>query len=286
MGSKTGNMPAPDPSLTASEVNMNNQATAYMGQIAANSQAMLPLQQQQMQLGLQAEQTAYNQSQTQYQEGQQQYSQLQGLLGLVLSQAQQYNSPEYQAQLQGQAAAGVGSAYNAMQGANARSEGRMGVTVGSGMSQALSNQNAMSQAASLSSASWQVANAARQEGYNLTDRALGAYSNAPGLVASSTAAGAGYGSAGVGLSSAALAGMNQGFGMAGNMATQIGANYGSLYGTEGSLYNQANQIASQSNPMNTMLGAAAGAGMAYLTGGTSLFATGGAGAMGLGGMKY
>ena len=78
-----------------------------------------------------------------------------------------------------------------------------------------------------------------------------------------TGAGAGFGMAGLGLANQGLAGVNSGFTSAGGLAGQMGDNAAGMYGAMGTYKNGQDQIAASNNPLNTILGAAAGMGTAW-----------------------
>ena len=94
----------------------------------------------------------------------------------------------------------------------------------SGMALALGNQNSTQQAMAQAGASNKVRQAARAEGYALTDRASNALSGYPAMGMAATGAGAGFGASGLGIANNGLAGMNGGQSAMGSMAGNMGQN--------------------------------------------------------------
>jgi hypothetical protein len=188
----------------------------------------------------------------------------------MLRDAESFNSGARTDQMLGEAQADTTSAFNNAQAQQQRGLSRMGINPNSGRSLAMNNQNSIAQASAQAGVSAKVRQAAKAEGYALTDRASNALSGYPAMGMSTTGAGAGYGTSGVGLANAGLAGLNSGYQAAGGMAGQMGSNAAGMYGAMGSYKNGQDQIAASNDPWNSILGAATGVGMAYATGGMSM----------------
>jgi hypothetical protein len=163
----------------------------------------------------------------------------------------------------------VAQSFSQAAGQQQRGLAARGVNPNSGRALAMSNQTSIQQAMAQAGASNKVRQAARAEGYALTDRASNALSGYPAMGMAATGAGAGFGASGLGMANSGLAGMNSGQSAVGGMAGSMGSNASGMYGAMGSYKNNADQIAASNDPMNAILGAATGAGMAYLTGGFS-----------------
>lgn len=236
-----------------------------ISKVLQNSDDLMPLQKQQMQFGLDTAHTAYDQSQEDRTWMLGKRDQLSGIQDTLARDAANFNLPERQNRMFDEANADVDSAFSNARDQGARGLSRMGVTPGSGKSMMMSNQMDMAQAAAKSSAAMKVRAAARAEGFALTDRANNALAGYPAMSAGATGAGAGYGASGLALTNGGLAGMNSGYGAAGSMAGAMGSNATGMYGAEANYKLGQDKLASDSNPLNTVLGAATGAAMsAYM----------------------
>lgn len=266
MGSKNSSAPAPDPRLVEAQVNSMGVQDEMMRRVIQNSDEMLPLQREQLQFGLDTARQAYADSRDDRTWMLGRRGELSQLQDRLVSDARSFDTGERTAQLRNEAFSDVNAAFSNARDQGMRTMGRMGVNPNSGRTLALNNDASLAQAMALSSASQKVGQAARAEGFALTDRAVNALAGYPAMGMQATGAGAGYGTAGIGLTTAGLAGMNGGYGMAGSMAGQIGQNATSMYGAQASYKNGQDQIAAQNNPLGMIAGAAAGAGTRALFG--------------------
>jgi len=263
-GGKGGSSaPPPDPALIAAQIRSMGIQDSAIAKMMANADAMMPLQKEQMQFGLDSSRTAYNQSQADREWMLGRRGNLSGLQDTLLSDAREFNTDARREQLAGQANADVTSAFNNVQGQQQRALSRMGVNPSSGRSLAMNNQTSIAQAAATASAMNKTREAARLEGYSLTDRATNALSGYPAMSAAATGAGAGYGAMGLSTANAGLAGMNSGYGAGSTAAGQMGSNAAGMYGAMGSYKNGQDQIAASNDPWNSILGAATGVGMSW-----------------------
>lgn len=182
--------------------------------------------------------------------------------GLV-TDAQKFNTEAYREQMAQKAAADVQQAFQGAQGVSMREATRRGINPNSGAFGAASNANAMRLAAATAGAQTGARTQAEQLGWA---RRLDAAGLGRGLAGSSSAAYAGATGAGsAGLNSAMAAGnqYSQAFGQGANTMMQ-GAGMGiqgagNILNAQTSVYNTS----LQNDPMNSMLGAAAGVGAAY-----------------------
>lgn len=266
MGSKSSNAPAPDPRLIEAQIGSMGVQDDMIRRIIQNSDEMLPLQREQLQFGLDTARQAYDDSRDDRAWMLGRRGELSALQDRLVRDANEYDSGERRAQMRGEAFSDVNSAFSNARDQGMRTMGRMGVNPNSGRTLALNNDASLAQAMALSSASQKVGQAARAEGFALTDRAVNALAGYPAMGMQATGAGAGYGAAGLGMTNAGLAGMNGGYGAAGGMAGQMGSNAAGMYGAMGSYKNGQDQIAAQNNPLGMIAGAAAGAGTRALFG--------------------
>ena len=251
--------PAPDPRLADAQIRSMRHQEGIIDRMIANSEALLPLQREQMQFGLDASRQAFNQAQDDREFAIGRRGQLVGMQNQLIDDARSFNTQDRQNQLAGEAIGDVNQAFGAAREQQTRGLSRMGVNPNDGRFAATASQMSLQQALAQSTAANKVRQAARLEGYGLTDRATNALSGYPTMGMQATGAGAGYGAAGLGIANQGLAGMNSGFGQAAGVAGQMGQNAGSVYGAQLNAHSQANaQNASEaSSIIGTGVGVAA-----------------------------
>lgn len=266
MGSKTSNAPAPDPRLIEAQIRSMGIQDDVIQRIMRQSEDLQPLQRDQMQFGLDSARTAYNQSQQDrgWLLGKRQ--QLDEAQAPLLDMGRSYNEGDRRASMYGEAAADITQAYNSAGQQGIRTMSRMGVNPNDGKMAAMVNQNNMSEALARTLAGRKVSEAARAEGIQLKSNAANMLSGYPAMNAQNTAVGANYGALGLTTANAGLTGMNSGFGVASNMAGQMGSNAANMYGAMGSYKSQQDQIAASSDPFSTLLGAAGGVATSWALG--------------------
>lgn len=267
MGSKSSSAAPPDPRLIDAQIRSMGIQDSAIQQILSNSNRMMPLQEEQMQFGLKTARQAYDDSQADRQFALSRRSMLSGAQDQLFRDAQGFNTDARRAELAGQAAGDVTQAFGLARGQQTRAMQAMGVNPDSGRFAAMGNQMTAQQALAQASAMNKVRQAARMEGYMLNDRASNALAGYPAMASGLNTQGAGFGAAGLGLANSGLGGMNSGFGAAGGMAGQMGSNAAGMYNAEANYKNGQDKIAADSNPFNTMLGAAAGVGTSWALGG-------------------
>lgn len=171
--------------------------------------------------------------------------------GLV-TDAQNFNTEAYRSQMAQKAAADVQQAFQSAQGQSNREMARRGINPNSGAAISSMNANALRLASATAGAQTGARTQAEQMGWA---RRLDAAGLGRGLAGSSAAAYAGAtgaGTAGINTSMAPGSQAMQGMAQAGNTM-------GSVLNAQTSVYNTS----LQNDPMNSMLGAAAGVGAAY-----------------------
>ncbi len=262
-GGKGSDAPSPDPALIAAQIrSMGIQDTAIEG-VMRNAADMAPLQRQQLQFGLDSAKTAYDQSQEDRAWMLDRRGGLSTQQDRMTSEADSFNTEGRQDELAGQATADVGIAFDNARQQQQRGLERSGVNPSSGKALVLAQQGSLAEAKAKAGAYTKTREAARLEGYALTDRATNALAGYPAMGMSATGSGAGFGASGLTQANNGLAGMNSGLSTAGTMAGQMGSNATGMYGAQASYKNSQDQIASSNDPFNTVLGAAAGVGMSY-----------------------
>ena len=235
-------------------------------EVMANARRLQPLQEQQMQFGLQTARTAYDQSQQDREWFLGQRGRLTKAQNDVSDYATSFDTETKREELAGKAIADVNQAFSAQQGALTRNMSRMGVNPNDGKFAALSNQNAIAAASAQANAANKVREAARAEGIQLKGNVANMLSGYPAMGMEATGRGAGFGGLGLTTANAGLAGMNSGWGAAGQMAGQWGGNSTNAFNAQANFKNQQDQIAASSDPFNTILGAASGVAMSKLMG--------------------
>lgn len=267
MGSKSSSAPAPDPRLVEAQINSMGIQNTAIARMMDNSAYLLPIQREQMQFGLDAARTAFGQAQADRDFALSRRAMLSGIQDRIANQANTFDEAGRREQLAGEGAATITQGLANSQAMALRSAGRYGLN-SSAMANAFSNAGV--QAAKLKALSANMArDAARAEGLQLTDRANNALAGYPAMASGLSGSGASFGGMGLNLANTGLAGMNSGYNAAGGMAGNMGANATGMFNAQASYKNAQDQMAASNDPFNTILGAATGAGMAYLTGGLS-----------------
>lgn len=231
--------PPPDPRLVDAQIKSMGVQDQVMSMIMDNSKEFMPLQKQQMQLGLDAARRAYQQSQDDREWMLGRRGQLSGLQDRLTADANSFNTEDRRSELAGEAMGDVNQAFSNARGQADRDLARMGVNPNDGRQAAVSGQLAAQQALGLATAGNKARQQARQEGYALTDRATNALAGYPAMGMQATGAGAGYGGMGLQLANTGLAGMNSGLLAAGGMAGQMGSNATNMWGAQQSAYQNA-----------------------------------------------
>jgi hypothetical protein len=262
-GGKGSSAPAPDPALIAAQIKSMGIQDDAIQKILANSESLMPLQREQMRLGLDAAKTAYQQAQDDRGFGLRKRDQLSGVQDKIASDANNFSETDRGNQLASEAKADVASAFANVEGQQQRALSRKGINPASGAALSVNNQLGVQKALGLASAANMGRKQAHAEGLALEDRANNVLAGYPAMAAGATSAGAGYGGMGLNVTNSALAGMNSGFGLVGNQAGAMGQNATSMYGAQASYKNAQDQIAASSDPFSTILGAAAGIGTGY-----------------------
>lgn len=262
MGSKSSSAPAPDPRLIDAQIRSMGIQDSSIQRLLSNSESMMPLQREQMQFGLDTSRSAYQQSQEDRSWMLGRRGMLSAVQDRIASDATNFDEDSRAAELSAAGMADIQAGAGAARSSAMRTAGLRGMNTAK-ISEAFARQGTQ-MASAQANAAFMAKTAAKAEGLQLTDRANNALAGYPAMSMQATGAGAGYGAAGLGLANAGLGGMNSGFQAAGGMAGQMGNNAAGMYGAMGSYKNGQDQIAAQNDPFNTILGAAAGAGMSAL----------------------
>lgn len=267
MGSKSSSAPAPDPRLVEAQIRSMGIQDEAIQKVLANSEAMMPLQKEQMQFALDTSKAAYDQSQQDRTWMMGRRNQLSGLQDQLVTDAKSFNEGERGEELAGEAAADVTSGFTAARGQSMRALARQGVTPGSGRAMAMDQNLQTAQALALAGGKNSARAAARTEGRALTDRATNALAGYPSMTMTATGQGAGFGANGLSIANTGLSGMNSGYGMGSQMAGQMGSNATSMWGSQANYKLGSDRLKADNDPFKTILGAATGVGMNWALGG-------------------
>jgi len=212
-----------------------------MQKIVANSEAMMPLQKEQMQFGLDASKNAYQQSQEDRSWMLDRRANLGEMQDQLINDAKSFNEGARAEQLASRAVADVNAATSNQTQQMQRNMTRMGVNPNSGKFASAANANSLASASMQAGAANGAREAARKEGYALTDRATNALAGYPAMGMTATGQGAGFGGMGLQLANQGAAGINSGFGMASNIAGNAAQGYGNVWNQQNSAYQSAQQ---------------------------------------------
>lgn len=262
-GSKGGSSaPPPDPRLVEAQIKSLGVQDSAIQEVLATARRMAPIQEEQMQFGLDATKKAYDQSQ----EDRSWMLTRRGMLSTaqdsMASEAANFNTDAKREELAAQATADVNSAFSSARDQSARSLARRGINPASGNALATENQMTIAQAASGAGAANNARTAARMEGRALTDRVTNSLAGYPSMASGSTMSGASLAAGGLGIANNGLAGMNSGSTSAAQMAGSMGSNASGMFGAMASYKNgqdQLNQGDSLASTLGGLGGAAVGA---------------------------
>lgn len=254
-GGKGGSSaPPPDPALIAAQIRSMGIQDSAIQKMMDLQQEMMPLQKEQMDFGLKSAKTAYDQSQEDRTWMLDRRGSLSGLQDKLVSDAKSFNEGDRADQLAGQAGADVTSSFDNAAGIQSRNLSRTGVNPSSGKALAASNETSIARAVAGAGAQNKARDAARTEGYAMTDRATNALAGYPTLATGATGAGAGYGTAGTGIVNNGVGGMYSGLSGASTVAGQMGSNATTMFGAQANYKNQQDQLSNQGDPLMSMLG--------------------------------
>ena len=260
MGSKSAGIQAPDPRLVEANIEALRRQGVQLDRIVGLSEAMLPLQQEQMRRGIAASTAAEERAAQQYAMALPMQERLRGLQTQMATEAQQFNMPQRTAELRGLALADVQQQVAGAFEQAGRAGGRMGLSpermAGSIADTAL--RQAQMQVAAAGGARQQ----AQAEQRGLTDRAVNALAGYPAQVSGAIGQTAQFGQGGLGLTNTALGGMTSGFGGAAQGYGQLAGGYNQAYGTQANAYLQAQ--AQEGEFWGSLIGAGAQLGAAAI----------------------
>ncbi len=258
-GSKGTNVPAPDPRLVEAQIRSMGIQDDAITRIMSNAEALLPIQQEQMQFGLDASRQAFEQAQQDRGFILDRRGALSGVQDILVRDATQFKPEELAEKRAGQAVADVRQAFSNARGMTERGLSKYGLNPSDGRFAGMMNNLSVQEALAQAGAANTARDSARREGYALTDRAVNALAGYPAMGMQATGAGANYGASGLTLANTGLAGMNAGYQQAGALAGQMGSNATGMFGAQAN-YQTSMERASGDSFGNVLggIGAAAG----------------------------
>lgn len=266
-GKKGGSSaPPPDPRLVDAQLRSMDTQDAAIKRIADSSEALIPLQQEQLRFGLDTARTAYDQSQEDRKFALGRRDELVKAQKPLLDEANNFNEGTRREQLMREAEADISSSFDATRGQAVRALERKGAAPNSARYQSLTTQASIGEALARASAGRKVSEAAKAEGLTLRRGAADMLAGYPAMASGLSGTGFNFGTSGVNLVNQGGAGMNAGFSTVVSGAGSMGANASGMYGAQASYKLGEDKIAAENNPLNTVLGAAAGVGTRYALG--------------------
>lgn len=245
MGAKGSSAAAPDPRLIEAQIKSMGIQDDAIGRVLQNSNELAPLQKEQLQFGIKANNTAYEQSQDDRKFALGKRDLLSGIQNGMVDEAKAFSTADRQNELAGKAISDVTQSIDGAQAQQDMDLARAGVDPASGRALAIRSATGMSGALAKAQAGTMARTQARVEGRALTDRASNALAGYPAMSMQTTGSGAGFGSSGINIANTGANGMNSGFSTAGNMAGQMGSNASNMYGTMGNYKNNADSAEGQ-----------------------------------------
>jgi hypothetical protein len=232
-GGKGGSSaPPPDPRLVEAQIKSLGIQDDMIEEIMAMSREMQPIQKEQMQFGLDSSRTAFDQSQADREYSLERRAVLSGLQDQMTADARSFSEQGRGEQLAGRAIADVQAQMDTTRAGTARQMARMGINPMSGNFAATNNNMDVATASAKAAAGNNAREAARMEGYSLTDRATNALAGYPAMGLQTTGNAAQFAATGLNLANQGAAGMMAGRQAAGSMAGQMGSNASSMWGQQ------------------------------------------------------
>ncbi|MDR0273855.1 MAG: hypothetical protein LBI48_00625 [Burkholderiaceae bacterium] len=235
---KDNSAPAPDPALVAAQVHSLGIQDDAISRMMAMSEDLAPLQRTQLQQAIDQSGQLWTQSQEDRQFALGQRDKLAGIQDRIVQDAQRFNTEDEANKLAAQATGDVNQQFSNAADQQTRALQRTGVNPNDGRYAAMGSQMAAAQGLALAGAAGKARDTARQEGWQLTDRANNALAGYPAMTMQGQTAGLNTMGAGMGAVNAGVGGMLSPFQAIGSAAGQMGSNATSMYGTQANAYAQ------------------------------------------------
>ena len=259
---KDNSAPAPDPALVAAQVRSIGIQDDAIQRMMAMGEDLAPLQRRQLQQAIDQSGQLWTQAQEDRQFALGQRDKLAGIQDRIVQDAQRFNTQDEANKLAAQATGDVNQQFSNAADQQARALQRSGVNPNDGRYAAMGSQMAASQGLALAGAANKARDTARQEGWQLTDRANNALAGYPAMSMQGQAAGMQSMGAGMGALNQGVSGMMSPYQAIGSAAGHMGSNAASMYNIQNNAYMQGQAA---NNSAMAGLGSAAGmVGMAAL----------------------
>lgn len=263
-GGKGSDAPAPDPELIRAQIKSLGIQDKAIEAILANSDAMRPMQMEQMKFGLDSSKAAFNQANEDRVWSIGRRDKLSGVQDELIDEANTFDSEAKRSEIAAQATADVAKAFGSQRDQTSRQMTRMGVNPNSGKFSSMTGQMDMAEATAKAGASSTARNVARNEGRTLKTNAANMLAGYPGMSMQATGAAAGYGASGLGIANSGVAGINSGIGAGAGLAVNMGAGATNMFNAQANYKLQSDQVANAADPFASLLGAGAQLGAAYI----------------------
>lgn len=263
MGASSSDAPPPDPRLIEAQIRSLGVQDDAISRIIALSEQMAPLQRE-------ATQFALDQSRLSATQGQEdrtwmlgRRAALTGLQDRMVQDANTFDARVRGDELAQEAGADAQVAISNARATSGRDLARRGIMPGSG--RAGDARLVLGEAALMAGAKNTARRAARAEGYALTERAANPLAGFPALGMQASGQAAQIAAGGVNVVNAGVDGMTAGARAAGAGAAAMGGNATGMWNAQANFKTAQDKIATDSDPFNTLLGAAAGGASTVLT---------------------
>lgn len=257
MGSKSSDAAPPDPRLVEAQIRSMGVQDDAIQRILANADSMMPLQREATQFALDQSRLSATQAQDDRSWMLTRRAMLSGVQDRMAADATAFDARVRGDELAQEATADAAVAIDNARRSSARDLARRGVMPGSG--RAGDARLVLGEAALKAGAANTARRAARTEGYALTDRASNALAGYPAMSLGASGQGAQIAAGGVNVVNAGADGMTAGARSAATVAGQMGANATGMWNAQAGFKTAQDKIATDSDPLNTILGAATGA---------------------------
>jgi hypothetical protein len=259
-GGKGSSAPPPDPRLVDAQIRSMGIQDDMIRRMVANSDEMQPLQMEQMRFGLDSARESYNQSQDDRRFALARRDELVTAQRPLLEEATNFNEGRRRNAMMAEANTDIATAFDVTRGQGARALERKGVAPNSGRHLAFQTQANLGEALARAAAGRKVSEAAKAEGMALRTNAVNMLSGYPAMASGLSGSGFQFGTGGIGVANAGLSGVNSGYGSAAGVAGSMGQNATGMFSAQAQYKSAQDKIAADSDPMNTILGAATAVG--------------------------
>lgn len=264
MGAKGSDTPPPDPRLVEAQIRSLGFQENAINRILDRSEQFVPLQREQMEFALGTARQAAADTQADRSWMLTRRAMLSGVQDRLVDDANKFDADQRGDVLAKQAGADASIAISNARASSGRDLARRGIMPGTGRSD--DTALVLGEAALQAGAKTGARRAARQEGFALTDRAVNTLAGYPAMSTEASGRAATLAAGGLNVVNTGVDGMTAGARSAGTAANAMGGNATGMWNAQANYKTQQDRIAAESDPFNTILGAAAGAGTKMLLG--------------------